>query len=179
MTALERDGLVRVWAQHGHDGLPQRAGFPPQRVLEVYNSWQGMEGDPHREEMGRLERAGKESELVVALGCPGPGPALNLALAASMDRTAAHLGILAIGSAGWQGGPQPVLALHCTPERGLRLLLEALQLETSVTRSVQSAVCTANMPSCAAAECRAWFAACTAPQRSCRTTRGAGALRVS
>ena len=139
MTALERDGLVRVWAQHGHDGLPQRAGFPPQRVLEVYNSWQGMEGDPHREEMGRLERAGKESELVVALGCPGPGPALNLALAASMDRTAAHLGILAIGSAGWHGGPQPVLALHCTPERGLRLLLEALQLETSVTRSVQSA----------------------------------------
>ena len=161
---------MRVWAQHGHDGLPQRAGFPPQRVLEVYNSWQGLEGDPHREELGRLERAGKESELVVALGCPGPGPALNLALAASMDRTAAHLGILAIGLAGWHGGRQPALALHCTPERGLRLLLEALQLETSVCRWVQSApqVCRAVTLQSAAS------GLLSAPRHGARAVRRAG-----
>ena len=32
-------GLVSDWVQQNHDGLPQKAGYPQEDVIEVHGSW--------------------------------------------------------------------------------------------------------------------------------------------
>lgn len=36
---LGREGLLHGWVQQNHDGLPQRAGFPQERINEIHGSW--------------------------------------------------------------------------------------------------------------------------------------------
>eukprot|EP00656_Telonema_subtile_P040196 TRINITY_DN4525_c0_g1_i3.p1 TRINITY_DN4525_c0_g1~~TRINITY_DN4525_c0_g1_i3.p1 ORF type:complete len:372 (-),score=75.45 TRINITY_DN4525_c0_g1_i3:93-1208(-) len=39
LAALGRAGLIHSWLQQNHDGLPQKAGFPQERINEVHGSW--------------------------------------------------------------------------------------------------------------------------------------------
>ena len=32
-------GLVHVWIQQNHDGLPQKAGWPQEDMIEIHGSW--------------------------------------------------------------------------------------------------------------------------------------------
>ena len=34
-----RQGLLHGWVQQNHDGLPQKAGFPQERINEIHGSW--------------------------------------------------------------------------------------------------------------------------------------------
>eukprot|EP00913_Durusdinium_trenchii_P023727 g22285.t2 len=36
---LGRQGLLHGWVQQNHDGLPQKAGFPQERINEIHGSW--------------------------------------------------------------------------------------------------------------------------------------------
>ena len=37
---LHRDnGLVHGWIQQNHDGLPQKAGWPQEDIVEIHGSW--------------------------------------------------------------------------------------------------------------------------------------------
>lgn len=36
---LGREGFVHGWVQQNHDGLPQKAGFPQERINEIHGSW--------------------------------------------------------------------------------------------------------------------------------------------
>eukprot|EP00931_Biecheleriopsis_adriatica_P003799 TRINITY_DN105558_c0_g1_i1.p1 TRINITY_DN105558_c0_g1~~TRINITY_DN105558_c0_g1_i1.p1 ORF type:complete len:664 (+),score=122.53 TRINITY_DN105558_c0_g1_i1:42-2033(+) len=36
---LGREGLLHGWVQQNHDGLPQKAGFPQERINEIHGSW--------------------------------------------------------------------------------------------------------------------------------------------
>ena len=54
LTTLYNQNLVHAWVQHGHDGLPAQAGFPPHLCLEVYNSWFQAQITRIRQEMTKL-----------------------------------------------------------------------------------------------------------------------------
>ena len=32
-------GLVQTWVQQNHDGLPQKAGWPQEDIIEIHGSW--------------------------------------------------------------------------------------------------------------------------------------------
>jgi len=36
---LGKHGLIHGWVQQNHDGLPQKAGFPQERINEIHGSW--------------------------------------------------------------------------------------------------------------------------------------------
>ena len=39
LAFLGRQGLLHGWVQQNHDGLPQKAGFPQERINEIHGSW--------------------------------------------------------------------------------------------------------------------------------------------
>ena len=39
MGALYRRGHLKHWVQQNHDGLPQKAGFPPEALNEIHGAW--------------------------------------------------------------------------------------------------------------------------------------------
>jgi len=39
LSLLGQRGLIHGWVQQNHDGLPQKAGFPQERICEVHGSW--------------------------------------------------------------------------------------------------------------------------------------------
>jgi len=39
LGALANAGFIHSWVQQNHDGLPQKAGFPQERINEIHGSW--------------------------------------------------------------------------------------------------------------------------------------------
>jgi NAD-dependent SIR2 family protein deacetylase len=39
LTAMERAGLLHHCVQQNHDGLPQKSGFPPEKINEIHGAW--------------------------------------------------------------------------------------------------------------------------------------------
>jgi len=39
LTALEKAGYLKYWVQQNHDGLPQKAGFPQEKMNEIHGGW--------------------------------------------------------------------------------------------------------------------------------------------
>lgn len=39
LGALSKAGLLHGWVQQNHDGLPQKAGFPQEKINEIHGSW--------------------------------------------------------------------------------------------------------------------------------------------
>jgi hypothetical protein len=39
MAALHKAGHLKHWVQQNHDGLPQKAGFPPECLNEIHGAW--------------------------------------------------------------------------------------------------------------------------------------------
>lgn len=39
LTKLERKGLLKYFIQQNHDGLPQKAGFPQEKICEIHGAW--------------------------------------------------------------------------------------------------------------------------------------------
>jgi len=39
LTALERKGLLHHLVQQNHDGLPQKSGFPQEKINEIHGAW--------------------------------------------------------------------------------------------------------------------------------------------
>jgi NAD-dependent SIR2 family protein deacetylase len=39
LTEMERAGYLKHWVQQNHDGLPQKAGFPQEKINEIHGAW--------------------------------------------------------------------------------------------------------------------------------------------
>jgi NAD-dependent SIR2 family protein deacetylase len=39
LTAMERQGFLHHYVQQNHDGLPQKAGFPQEKINEIHGAW--------------------------------------------------------------------------------------------------------------------------------------------
>ena len=75
LTQLRRAGLVRDWIQQNHDGLPQKAGYPQEDVVEVHGSWYDpsnpvvcYDGTVRRDIFQRMKEARREADLVLVIG---------------------------------------------------------------------------------------------------------------
>ena len=69
LTTLQHQGIVSSWIQNGHDGCPQRAGFPCDMVAEVYNLWfQQGSVDFLQNELGKIDFEGDMVDLLLVFG---------------------------------------------------------------------------------------------------------------
>ena len=39
LVSLEKEGLIHHYIQQNHDGLPQKAGFPQEKINEIHGAW--------------------------------------------------------------------------------------------------------------------------------------------
>jgi NAD-dependent SIR2 family protein deacetylase len=75
LAVLGRTGWVHGWVQQNHDGLPQKAGFPQEKVCEVHGSWFDpsnpvvkYSGSLKDQEAEWMERETEDADLVLVLG---------------------------------------------------------------------------------------------------------------
>ena len=59
-----REGLLHGWVQQNHDGLPQKAGFPQERINEIHGSWYDPGNPATSPDLG--ERQGQDGHEAVA-----------------------------------------------------------------------------------------------------------------
>lgn len=67
--------LIHGWIQQNHDGLPQKAGFPQERISEVRGSWYNpsypvvvYSGSLRAHECSWMQREAETADLVLVLG---------------------------------------------------------------------------------------------------------------
>lgn len=75
LALLGRLGLIHGWVQQNHDGLPQKAGFPQERICEVHGSWFDpsnpvvkYSGCLKAQECDWMERETATADLVLVMG---------------------------------------------------------------------------------------------------------------
>jgi len=75
LSHLARAGFIHEWIQQNHDGLPQKAGFPQEKINEVHGSWYDpsnpvvtYDGTLRDEECQWMHDAALTADLVIVLG---------------------------------------------------------------------------------------------------------------
>jgi NAD-dependent SIR2 family protein deacetylase len=75
LSNLARAGFIHEWIQQNHDGLPQKAGFPQEKINEVHGSWYDPSnpvvkygGTLRDEERWWMKHAARTADLVIVLG---------------------------------------------------------------------------------------------------------------
>jgi NAD-dependent SIR2 family protein deacetylase len=72
---LGQHGLIHGWVQQNHDGLPQKAGFPQERINEIHGSWYDpsnpvvkYSGTLHERAFPWMQEDAETADLVLVLG---------------------------------------------------------------------------------------------------------------
>jgi len=75
LAHLGKLGLVHSWVQQNHDGLPQKAGFPQERINEIHGSWFDpgnpvvkYSGSLHNRAFPWMEEDADTADLVLVIG---------------------------------------------------------------------------------------------------------------
>lgn len=146
LAALHNDDLLHVWVQHGHDGLPQRAGFSVDHVIEVYNSWFDLPEDPHNLELDKLRSEVDQCDLVIVLDTghdiAGAGVTRQSVLTRMLDSDsdASNLGVVTISKNNRHQPEQSKCLLNIFAEANVVFgkLLKSLNIEqiSSVPRNI-------------------------------------------
>jgi hypothetical protein len=75
LARLHDMGLVHAWIQQNHDGLPQKAGFPQEKINEIHGSWYDptnpvvkYSGELKDRECDWMEEEADAADLVLVLG---------------------------------------------------------------------------------------------------------------
>ena len=77
LAALKERGILQTatWIQQNHDGLPQKAGWPQEDIVEIHGSWFDpsnpvvkYDGDLRDDLYHRMTRAEEEADLVIVVG---------------------------------------------------------------------------------------------------------------
>merc|ERR1712185_576091 len=75
LSHLARAGFIHEWIQQNHDGLPQKAGFPQEKINEVHGSWYDpsnpvvkYKGHLRDENSDGMRNAADTADLVIVLG---------------------------------------------------------------------------------------------------------------
>lgn len=75
LAILGQAGVISGWVQQNHDGLPQKAGFPQEKICEVHGSWYDpsnpvvkYSGSLKSHEAGWMEAEMERADLVLVLG---------------------------------------------------------------------------------------------------------------
>ena len=75
LAALKEKGLIHTWIQQNHDGLPQKAGYPQEDIVEIHGSWYDpsnpvvcYDGTLRSDLYGKMKDAADSADLVIVLG---------------------------------------------------------------------------------------------------------------
>jgi transcription initiation factor IIF auxiliary subunit len=75
LGALSSHGLLHEWVQQNHDGLPQKAGFPQEKINEIHGSWYDpsnpvvkYSGNLKHDAFPRMIKSAETADLVLVLG---------------------------------------------------------------------------------------------------------------
>ena len=72
LATLFHQNFIQAWVQHGHDGLPVRTGFPPEKLFEVYNLW--FDNPSFQTEINLLSVESDMADLIIIIGDVPAGP---------------------------------------------------------------------------------------------------------
>lgn len=136
LTTLHHQGFIQTWIQHGHNGLPQRSGFPTERTLEVYNSWFNQPTDPFSVELKQVGIEADITDLLLIFGDVPPGPLTNMLLSMPIEccsngRKFEHggrLGTVIFNSQMTGFSEQSVLNFYSNPEDILLNVIQSLNI---------------------------------------------------
>ncbi|CAE7945177.1 Sirt7 [Symbiodinium sp. KB8] len=106
---LGRQGLLHGWVQQNHDGLPQKAGFPQERINEIHGSWYDpsnpvvkYSGTLHDKSYPWMREDAETADLCLVLGTSLGGLNADQVATKTADRTllppAPGAGVLAPGA---------------------------------------------------------------------------------
>ena len=75
LTALKERGLVHSWIQQNHDGLPQKAGWPQEDIIEIHGSWYDpsnpvvcYDGNLRQDLYQKIKDLEEKADLVIVIG---------------------------------------------------------------------------------------------------------------
>jgi len=75
LAALKEAGLIHSWIQQNHDGLPQKAGYPQEDIIEIHGSWYDpsnpvvcYDGALKPNLFSAMKQEADKADLVVVLG---------------------------------------------------------------------------------------------------------------
>lgn len=75
LTALKERGLVHSWIQQNHDGLPQKAGWPQEDIVEIHGSWYDpsnpvvcYDGNLRQDLYQKIKEMEEKADLVIVIG---------------------------------------------------------------------------------------------------------------
>ena len=132
LAGLHQHGLLHCWAQHGHDGLPQRAGVEAEEVIEVYNSWFDLPENPHNLEIEKLRSEVAATDLLVLLETNQADRAsvTRQTLLAGMMGEAGKdkLGVVVISRTACSESQHSILNIYSEAEAVLPALLRSLDI---------------------------------------------------
>lgn len=142
LASLRGAGLVSDWVQQNHDGLPQKAGYPQEDVIEVHGSWYDpanpvicYDGTLRRDVFSRMKQAKYSADLVLVIGTSLSG--LNcdsVALeAANKSLLGDALGCVIINLQQTEKDGASTLRIFSDTDQLFKLLIEELSLSIDET----------------------------------------------
>ena len=140
---LVNEGLIHGWVQQNHDGLPQKAGVPQEKINEIHGSWYDpsnpvvkYHGDLHDDLEPWMVKDSETADLVIVLGTSLGGlyadqVATDTAERSRWDGDAAALGSVMINLQQTEQDGKMSLRLFGTSDDMLKLLLVELGYSAS------------------------------------------------
>ena len=130
LARLAHAGLIHAWVQLGHDGLPQKSGFPSP-IREVYDSWRDHHKDGYKEELKVVDAELGQADLVlvVTFGSTFSGSSAKVVsqVASRMYGSIGRcLGLVVLGQTETGLDPLATVRLNLTPEEAVAGLVKKL-----------------------------------------------------
>ena len=130
LARLAHAGLIHAWVQLGHDGLPQKCGFPGP-IREVYDSWRDHHKDGYKEELNVVDAELGQADLVlvVTFGSTFSGSSAKVVsqVAGRMYGSIGRcLGLVVLGQAETGLDALATVRLNLTPEEAVSGLVTKL-----------------------------------------------------
>merc|ERR1712216_1096849 len=98
---LGRENLVHSWVQQNHDGLPQKAGCPQEKINEIHGSWYDpgnpvvkYSGSLHENAFPWMQDDANTADLVLVLGTSLGGLNADQVATNAAERSCEHEGAL-------------------------------------------------------------------------------------
>lgn len=137
LAALRDKGLIQEWVQQNHDGLPQKAGFPQQDIIEIHGSWYDpsnpvvcYDGMLKRSLFPRMREAADTADLVLVIGTSLSGLNSDQVAAAPARRslTGSSLGSVILNLQQTSCDGQATLRMFASSDLVLQSLLTVLDI---------------------------------------------------
>ena len=135
LVALRERGLLHTWLQQNHDGLPQKAGWPQEDIVEIHGSWFDpsnpvvkYDGDLREDLYQRMRRAEEEADLVIVIGTSLSGLTSDQVAASCARRSleGTSLGTVIINLQQTSSDLTASLRIFCPADRVLEAVLARL-----------------------------------------------------